>query len=236
MKKFLIGIVFLICFVVLWYQSAYPSYSWNQKVTMTVQTPNGIVSASSVGRTELAEGIDFGISGVGNFKNEFEGEAVVLVLPNGQFLFSLITGANSFSWRAFSDVPGVRKKADGSYAQWDESAKQIQKLKGAKAFPPEHYPMLVTFGDMNDPAFVKEVNPNNLVASFGEGYSLKSITLEITDEVMTEGEVKKVLTWIVSHKLRLKPPSLRLGGGLHAASDILPEEKLSKLDFIRNRK
>lgn len=234
-RTILIGIVLIIGFLTLAYWQAYPSYSWNQKVTMTVQAPDGILSASSVGRMLVSEKVSLGIAEAGGINSDFEGEAVVVALPKGQFLFSLITGANSFSLKAFSDVPGVRRKADGSYAQWDESAKQIQSLKGAGAFPPEHFPMLVAFGDINDPASVKEVDPNNLAATFGPGYSLKSITLEITDEPVTEGEVEKVLGWIENHRLWLRPPSMRLGEGLHPASQVLQIEKLSKSDFIRNK-
>lgn len=236
MKTFLIGLVLIIGFLTLAYWQAYPSYSWNQKVTMTVQTPDGIVSASSVGRIVVSEKVSLGIAEAGGINSDFEGEATVVALPNGQFLFALIQGANSFSLKAFSDVPGVRKSADGSYVQWDESAKKIQNLVGARAFPAEHYPMLVTFYDINDPTSVKEVDPTNLAVTFGSGYALKSITLEITDEDVTHGEAEKVLRWLDSHQYRLRSPDLRLGSGPHAASDILPEEELRKSNFIRKSK
>lgn len=158
-------------------------------------------------------------------------EAVVIALPNEKYLFSLISDATSFSLIAFGDVPGVRKNDDGSFVQWDESARRIQNLVGAKAFPPEHLPMLVTFDDINDPTTVNEVDSANLAATLGEGYSLKSITLEITTEAITQGEVVKVLGWLYLHKYRLRSPDLRLGKGPHAASDILPEEELRRSNF-----
>ena len=56
-------------------------------------------------------------------------------------------------------------------------------------------PLLVTFTDIKDPTTVKKVDPDNLAATFGPGVSLKSITLEITDETVTEGKVEKIFVW-----------------------------------------
>lgn len=198
MKKFLIGLVLVIGVSILAFRIAYPTFSWNQKITVTVNTPNGEVSASSVGRMVVSEKVSLGLAEAGGINSDFEGEAVVIALPNEKYLFSVISGATSFSLKAFGDVPGVRKNADGSFVQWDESARRIQNLVGAKAFPSDHLPMLVTFDDINDPTSVKEVDPANLASTFGEGYSLKSITLEITTEAITQGEVVRVLGWVSS--------------------------------------
>jgi hypothetical protein len=57
--------------------------------------------------------------------------------------------------------------------------------------PPILYPLLVTFTDIADPKTVTRVDSANLAATFGPGYALTSITLEITDEPVTEGQVQK---------------------------------------------
>jgi hypothetical protein len=72
----------------------------------------------------------------------------------------------------------------------------ISTLPEARELAPKQYPLLVTFGDINDPASVKRVDPNNLELAFGPGYALQSITLSITDEPVTKGEVQKVLGWL----------------------------------------
>jgi len=78
---------------------------------------------------------------------------------------------------------------------------------GRKAVVPSNmYPLLVTFTDIADPKSVKQVNPADLAATFGAGFSLKSITLEVTDDKVTEGVVEKVLGWFsdyASHEFRL---------------------------------
>jgi hypothetical protein len=81
-------------------------------------------------------------------------------------------------------------------ARREESLKFIQSKREIRNVPPNAYPLLVTFTDINDPKSVLEVKPDNLAASFGVGYSLKSITLEITDEPVTEGKVEGVLGWL----------------------------------------
>src|SRR5207342_248106 len=46
-KALLILAAFALCVVVLW-KIRYPTYAWNQKLTVTVSTPRGEVSGSSV--------------------------------------------------------------------------------------------------------------------------------------------------------------------------------------------
>lgn len=54
---------------------------------------------------------------------------------------------------------------------------------------------MVTFTDITDPTTVNQVDPTNLAATFGPGVSLKRITLQITDEPVTEGKIESVLGW-----------------------------------------
>jgi hypothetical protein len=61
---------------------------------------------------------------------------------------------------------------------------------------PDNLPLLVTFDDVTDPKSVKLVDPANLAGTFGSGFALKSITVEITDETVTEGKVESVLGWL----------------------------------------
>jgi hypothetical protein len=72
----------------------------------------------------------------------------------------------------------------------------LQELREKRTVPSGSRPLLVTFGNINDPASVKEVKPGDLAATFGQGYRLSSITLEITDEAVTEGTMQKLLPWL----------------------------------------
>lgn len=57
------------------------------------------------------------------------------------------------------------------------------------------YPMLVTFSDLDDPTELELANPDNLAASFGEGVSLKRITVAVTDDPVTTG-IGQRLGWL----------------------------------------
>ncbi len=65
--------------------------------------------------------------------------------------------------------------------------------------------MLVTFGDLDDPTSVEEVDPDDLGATFGEGNSLRRITVQITDDPVTTG-IEKRLEWLSEYpEPRLDP-------------------------------
>ena len=90
-----------------------------------------------------------------------------------------------------------------------EVAGRFKTLRAARAVPPKLYPLMVTFGNLADPTSVRRVDPADLAASFGPGIRLKSITLEITAEPVTEGRVEKVLGWLTWSREKL----LSIGGG-----------------------
>lgn len=98
------------------------------------------------------------------------------------------------------------------------------------SIPPEHMPLLVTFDDISDPISVRKVDPNDLVTSFGEGYSLKSITLEITNDSVTTDEVDKVLGWLNSIA------NTQLDGDRYRSANAQNQlaNSLNILDFVRN--
>jgi hypothetical protein len=63
----------------------------------------------------------------------------------------------------------------------------------------DNYPYFVRFKDMADPKSVEQVDPDNLAKSFGAGYRLKSLTVQMTGEPVTV-EIEKRLGWLMSVK------------------------------------
>ena len=55
--------------------------------------------------------------------------------------------------------------------------------------------MLVAFGDEADPTSVARVGPDDLAANFGEGVTLKRITVELTNDPVTTG-IEERLGWL----------------------------------------
>ncbi len=87
--------------------------------------------------------------------------------------------------------------------------------------------MLVIFDDITKPETVREVDPEDLAAMFGEGVRLKAVTLEITSEAVTDGRVEGVLGWLGPYP----EPHLIPGDG--RSSDIPFGMTVSHGDFIR---
>ena len=169
--------------------------TYSQKVKVTVITPDGEKSGSAVSQIDVSVGYSLGAGEMA--QANVKGEATVVDLGQGKYLFALL----SEHTKVLAGVvfPNGAGKKDGP--------KEIP--RGDVAGTANKYsvfPMLVTFTDIKDPKSVKEVKPSDLAGAFGAGYSLKRITLEITDEKVTEGVVEKVLGWIAdyaAHEFRL---------------------------------
>jgi hypothetical protein len=74
----------------------------------------------------------------------------------------------------------------------------VEKLaaaQGSRELPRERLPDLVTFGDVNDPRSVIEVDPHDLGATLGGNVLLRKATIEITREPVTETIVQR-LPWV----------------------------------------
>ncbi len=180
------------------------TYTWNQKLTVTVDTPDGQKSGSAVTQVTWHVG-DGGLNGHIR-RSEVKGEATIVDLGNGKYLFALLSRGGEWQpteyWAEMTfDAqlpdhnpvdPSPLSEPDRLRAMYDA----LTKLRAAAVVPKASYPMLVTFGDVNDPKTVKQVAPENLSEVLGAGFALKSITLEVTDEEETEGVVQKTMPWI----------------------------------------
>ena len=174
--------------VVLLYKLAYPTWSWREKLTVTVETPDGEKSGSAVRRFSVTYRPAI-LPTIGSQYFTLKGEAVVVDLGEGKYLFSLLGDERGLGWSVYESIyPDDSLRFREFYKIWVYLVG-----RGPKPVPHENYPLLVTFDDINDPASVKKVDPNDLAASFGPDYRLKSITLEITNGFVTNGEVEKVL-------------------------------------------
>lgn len=194
MKKVLVVAVVLAALV--WGVVSQGRYSWRQKLTVTVETPAGEVSGSSVSAVRWRKQW-FQWDGMG-WSFDLTGEAVVVEVAPGRYLFALMKGAGTTEYMgsvAAASISGREGRViDG--ALFGEVEGKRGRAAGVIAVPEGQYPMLVTFGDIADPASVRLVDPTDLTASFGPGVRLKAVTLEVTDEAVTEEVVEGVLDCI----------------------------------------
>ena len=134
------------------------TYSWHQKMTVVITTPDGERVGSSVGKAVWRDGT--GPSEMGMGQAGFVGEAVVVPLPDNRYLFALLRNAATLAQYAVHD-DAMRKKS------FSERASSLQIVGQSGFLPKAHYPMLVTFDDINDPTSVKLIDPEDLDAVFG---------------------------------------------------------------------
>lgn len=174
------------------------SYEWNQKVTVTIETPQGERSGSSVMHVEWSGGVPFIVGDASGGGYKLRGEAPAVDLGGGRYLFTLLPGIESLPFEIFA----------GGRGGMADARRSITGAVGRQDVPARLYPMLVTFANVNDPTSVRRVDPADLAAAFGPGYALKAITLEITKEPVTAGRVENLFSWLSWPKIN---PSMNEG-------------------------
>lgn len=136
------------------------------------------------------------------------GEAVIIDHPNGRTYYALLSRPDNVDYAKFAagmalrdhvvrpEGEGVLEQAladrgvQDSFGDAAEFLQAMVKVEGAKdlprALPPRNgkppmqaWPMFVTFTNPNDPRSIREVSP--------ESIGVERITIEITDEDVTEG-------------------------------------------------
>lgn len=172
------------------------AYSWHYKMIVTVETPEGVVTGSTV--REMSNAVPrLDLPDVGN-PAEVKGEAVVVDLGKRGILFTLISSDsdmefyNAFPVSGPSTLKGIKYYA--SLPLGTKGTINPERNPG--------YPKLVTFTDLNDPKSVTLVQvwerdkkgyfhlkEDRMAELFGEGVKLKDITFEITDEPVMWGIV-----------------------------------------------
>lgn len=170
------------------YKIAYPTYRWNQKLTITVDTPQGVVSGSSISKVSRTATPQI-LPDMHNHEDDFTGEAAFVDLGAGRYLFASLDGYRNLAFKAFSEE--LRSKSPL------EAAREITEMVGkAVELQQVLYPELVTFKNAADPKSIEKVHSEHVDLSFGGGVKLLSISFKITEEPITKGRVTKVLPWL----------------------------------------
>lgn len=201
-KAILIVVLVLVGGSVAYCQHFWFPYTWHQKMTVEVEVDGQLSTGSSVVKVTVSDS-DPLTKGLG-FSSQFgaRGEAAFVELPGKRYLFALLDGGPPDSG---PQTNAINIFKDQLPRRGDERFAIVAKSRFKKDIPRSHYPLLVTFTDITDPTTVKVVDPDNLAETFGPRVSLKRITLEITDEPMTEGKIEQVLGWLDDPKVMKNP-------------------------------
>jgi hypothetical protein len=193
----IIGVLALVSFVAFRGCFGGASTSWNQRLTLVIETPQGEVRGSAVTKvTNTDSSGALVLPEARGVRGRVTGEAVVVEVAPGQYLFARLSGSGEDKRDASHWVyPAYDPSAAGSYGAAMMKV-QSQRFDTPVPLPPEGWPMLVTFDDITKPDTVRRVDPEDLAEVFGEGVRLKAVTLEITEDAVTVGRVVPVLPWL----------------------------------------
>jgi hypothetical protein len=170
------------------------SDSWRYKMTVTVETPEGLKTGSAVREVTVKKGL--GLTPQMRPDVEVKGEAVVVDLGQHGVLFALMKndffGPDYGKYVFFNTFPGEKKT-------------------GKVILPPNQYPLFARFKDISDPktaenvvkkediATVHNLDPRRPIVdfegAFGSGVSIKEVVIEITNDSVTR-EIEKYLPWL----------------------------------------
>lgn len=195
MRSFLIVLsifVGLPLLVKLGWSLAYPTYDFQRTLTIEVMTPDGPVQSVNTARLLYTQGPSFGfVDGAsGSWKNF--GEAPVVDLGNGQYLFALFDSSTSVVFDA-------AEHAD--FLDTGDRWRDMRKIDRARGViwdvPFDIMPDLVTFRDQSDFTSAMIVDPTNLAETVGPGFELVGMTVEVTKEPTTSGLIDPLFSeWI----------------------------------------
>jgi hypothetical protein len=202
--------------------------AYRYKVTLAVNTPEGVKRGSSVVEV-LFYNVSIPERGT---MHKLRGEALYLDLgPGARPLIALLTsqlhpeygttviaGRRVLKQRWSRDAgPDIafflRLYGEAPSDDFLAGVSRLARMRGPRRITPADLPDLVAFADINDPKSVIEVYPNDLQATLGPNITWNEITLESTDEPVTKG-IELKLTWLPAYF----EGNLRLDGSTYGAN------------------
>jgi hypothetical protein len=216
--------------------------SYRYKLTLAVNTPDGIRRASSVVEVVFWD-VSIPDRGV---MHKLYGEALYLDLgPRARPMIALLTSylhpkhsedypnyiafENSIRWTRDAG-PGHNILAElygRPSPDFLDNVARISRMRGPHKIAPSDLPDLVTFRDVGDPKSVVLIDPNNLQAILGSDITWHEMTLEMTDEPITTGITTK-LTWLPTYA----DTNLKLDGSKYEDKSAIAN-RLSSFEFYQ---
>ncbi|MBB5051436.1 hypothetical protein HNQ36_001390 [Afipia massiliensis] len=171
------------------------------RLTVEVETPGGIRSASGV--FSVHPNRAYGGSGSGPAGPRAKGDAVFVDLGNGRNLAMLLLhGINPAETDGMSYLPMRAFAAAGRRIDFRDVKRQTDSVPVAG----ELIPTLVTFADVANPASARAVDPANLPAAFGQGFRLRNISLQIVPSGLWPLDFGGVLGEPVTRQIQTQLP------------------------------
>jgi hypothetical protein len=168
----------------------FPTYTSRFRLTIEIETPEGMKSGSSVIETRNWE-TSWGPVEARGLRSSARGEAVFVDLGKGRNVIAIL------GWGPFGQdtqkIYGLTRAAlaPGRRVSW----KDEPQLKGSGELPREYVPTLISFSDLSDPRTARIVPPTDFSSIFGAGVRFRSAHIETTNDAVTRGIEMKLPWW-----------------------------------------
>jgi len=192
-------IVLLIAALAIFYAAyaiAYPTYSYRYRITIEVDTSDGVKTGSSVIEVTTVQYPSWITLGANDHATSVRGEAVFVDLGSGRNLVALLAlgphaadgAARLFAPRSFFPIRDDSPRD----VLW---SKQLAGMTGRRAFAGDKQPTLVTFADPNDPAGAREVPFSDPQSVLGSDIRSVRAWIDLTKDPVTS-TLQSKLPWI----------------------------------------
>ncbi|HEX2020694.1 MAG TPA: hypothetical protein VGO17_17330 [Aurantimonas sp.] len=167
---------------------------WNQKMVVTVETPEGMRMGESVVNIWFTGNRALAFMDGSSVSWKATGEAVVVDLGERGVLMALLVGEEHMGDAGVNASFAFTSMYRLAAGEQETIEGVLDQPKGVPVpLPRKAYPLLVTFRDISDPTTIEQVDPDNLARSFGEGVRLNGLTLERTSEPITDRSIRQYL-------------------------------------------
>ena len=167
-----------------------PSFSFRYRLTIEIDTPQGLKSGSSVLETTIQDDtkVAWYPPEARLARRRMKGEAIAIDLGGGQHLIALLQTVDLLHG------PGVADIAPRAFSL--RSLDDIRKLSSStKSAESSDIPIFITFDRAISPASARIVKPDDFGKAFGTGHILRSVRVSITQDKVTRS-IGRVLSWI----------------------------------------
>ena len=156
--------------------------TWNYRITVEIETPEGIKTGSAVRQVRAWKNVAQWLNpDVRRISYDVIGEAVVVDLEERGVVFALI------DWDSYKEMFSAFPISANT---WKERLMYFNNLEvGTKAELNQDLPRFVTFDNFDDSMSIRGVDRNKMNEIFDKGVSFKSVSVEITDDSVAFGEV-----------------------------------------------
>jgi hypothetical protein len=216
------------------YKLLYPTYTYRYRLSVEVETPDGLRSGSSVieVRYEMFPEL---LTERDHISRVF-GEAVFVDLGQGKNLIGLLaSGPIGEDVDYPSGVVLQAFKLDGNDPNTPKRLPRLQGRRDLDIYHSSQYevtkrflPTFVTFSDLKDLSTAKIAPPGLFDEIFGVGFRLHNISVEMTNDPVTSG-IERQMPWWNGPFPWLKP----IGGGVNVDTRPPDSFKLTKEHFKR---